>query len=100
MEPGNTGRWMIRKSLHLGVYGVFGTLLAMSLGTAGGWRSIGVLCFVVALGDEMHQAATPHRTFRWQDIGLDVVGAFVGAFLVWLAAAVRGDASRGRQDST
>lgn len=44
------------------------------------------LCAVTALLDEAHQLLVPGRTFQWEDVAVDTVGAALGlaaAFLLW-----------------
>ena len=41
-----------------------------------------VVCVLVALADEIHQATVPLRAFRLEDIGIDVVGALAGVAMV------------------
>ena len=36
-----------------------------------------LFCLMVALGDEIHQAFMPGRSFRVHDIGIDVLGAWL-----------------------
>jgi VanZ family protein len=72
-------RWVVRKSVHLVVYGVLGGLLALALGARRGWRAVLALCLVVAFADEMHQSFVPSRAFTVRDLGLDMLGGLIGA---------------------
>jgi VanZ family protein len=72
-------RWLLRKGLHLVVYGVLGGLLVLTLGPRRQWRWIVIFCLLVACGDELHQHAVPQRSFRVSDLGIDLVGAGLGA---------------------
>ena len=73
--------WLLRKGLHLTVYGVLGGLLALACGPGRQWGWIVSLCLLVAFGDELHQQSVPHRSFHFYDLGIDLLGAMVGAFL-------------------
>ena len=39
-------------------------------------------CVLYALTDEAHQLLVPGRTFQWEDLLIDSVGAFIGILLV------------------
>lgn len=71
--------WLLRKGLHLAVYGVLGGLLALALGPERRWGWIVSLCLFVAFGDELHQSTVPHRSFHVYDLNIDLLGAVIGA---------------------
>lgn len=71
-------RWLLRKELHLTVYGVLGGLLVLALGPRWRWQGVVILCLLVALGDEVHQRFVPGRSFHVYDIGIDLLGGMVG----------------------
>ena len=73
--------WLVRKGLHLTVYGILGGLLALALGCRGQWGWLLALCLLIAFGDELHQHSVPNRSFRVHDLGIDLLGAVLGAFL-------------------
>jgi VanZ family protein len=75
---GDAGRWLLRKALHLFVYGVLGGLLALALGSRDRPAWVVGLCLLVALGDEVHQSFVPQRAFRLHDLGIDALGGAVG----------------------
>ena len=82
LPPSDAARiWLLRKGLHLAVYGVLGGLLALALSPGRQWRWIVSLCLLVACGDELHQQLVPHRSFHAYDLGIDILGAVVGALL-------------------
>jgi len=87
-------RWLVRKGVHLVVYGVLGGLLALALGARDGWRWVLGLCLAVALADEIHQRFVPNRTFTVRDLGLDLTGGFLGAAVIELVTpTIRSGAS-------
>lgn len=77
--------WLLRKWLHLVVYGVLGGLLVLATGPGSRWGWLLGLCLLIALGDEWHQSLVPHRSFRASDLGIDLLGASLG---VWAAKLV------------
>lgn len=72
--------WLLRKWLHLVVYGVLGGLLTLAAGPGPRRGRLIGLCLLVALGDEWHQSLVPHRSFRVSDLGIDLLGVSMG---VW-----------------
>ncbi len=83
-------RWLLRKSMHLVVYGVLGGALALAMGGASRWPWILGLCLVIALGDETHQRFVPRRAFNLHDIGVDLLGGLVGTTVSGLLGRVAG----------
>ena len=73
--------WMVRKGLHLVVYGVFGGLLVLAVDFRWHWTCILITCLLVALGDEVHQNGVPQRSFHYYDLGIDLVGVMCGTLL-------------------
>ena len=76
----------LRKAAHIAVYLVEGALLFPALrgalkGTAKGFFSTVALCALIAIVDEAHKALIPGRHCSWDEAGLNVLGAFLGALL-------------------
>ncbi|MCA9773252.1 MAG: VanZ family protein [Myxococcales bacterium] len=104
------------KILHTSAYAVLGALVARALiwskwlkawvsATGDGlWRASGWMGGFYGLTDEIHQSFVPGRTSSLYDAIADTLGAFAGAYLVWLVSrrlgesgrATREEAARGR----
>ena len=70
----------------------FAYLLALSAGAAKTkkarlWTIPSVFLFgaLYALSDEVHQKFVPGRSFQWQDVGFDTLGALLGILAAFLA---------------
>ena len=84
----------LRKLAHIGVYFVEGALLfpalRCTLRSAGkGFAATLVLCALIAAADEAHKALIPGRHCSWDEAGLNVLDAFLGAGAVLIAGALR-----------
>ena len=84
----------LRKAAHIGVYFVEGALLFPALrrtlrGAGKGFAATLVLCALIAAADEAHKALIPGRHCSWDEAGLNVLGAFLGAGAVLIAGALR-----------
>ena len=86
----------VRTLAHFAEFCYLGALLCALLLTFR-LRQKGLLCgffgcVLTALGDEVHQLLIPGRTFQWEDIAVDSLGAALGmaamGLLVWLAARI------------
>ena len=100
LRSGDLLTWLVRKGLHLVIYGVFGGLLALTAGSRRRWGWIIAVCFLVALGDELHQWTVPRRTFRIGDVGIDFVGGLLGAFVERLVSAPKTGRSSGPETAS
>jgi VanZ family protein len=64
-------------------------LLALSLSYAAGNHHIkslgvaGVLAFLYSISDEMHQSFVPGRDASLFDVGIDLIGIFLGLSTMW-----------------
>jgi len=94
---------LIRKAAHPTEYAVLGALLARALFFAR--QAAGVLRLAlpalalaagVASADEARQSLLANRTASVRDVGLDVAGATVGAFVLPLLLRRRGEAGGAR----
>lgn len=78
--------FLVRKGAHMGVFFVLTALLYWGLQEVKrpvrGALAVG-LCAALAALDEFHQTFVPGRSGRWQDVAIDVLGAF--CFLAGLA---------------
>jgi len=84
----NAGEWdtLFKKGGHLLGYALLGAAYLRGLA----WsrrptvRDVGAAVLLAALyagSDELHQRSTPGRTPSWTDVGIDTLGAVVGAGL-------------------
>lgn len=78
--------------LEFAALSFFAYLLALSLGAdknkkARLWAlpSVFLFGFLYALSDELHQKFVPGRSFEWQDVGFDTLGAALGVAFAFLA---------------
>ena len=58
-------------------------------GAGQGFAAALVLCALIAAADEAHKALIPGRHCSWDEAGLNVLGAFLGAGAVLIAGALR-----------
>ncbi len=88
----NLLQYLMRRSAHLTVYGIFAVFIYHSL--AGEKRPAwsfrrAVLSVLIAglysLTDEFHQSFVPGRSASLLDCGVDTVGAILGTILVYLS---------------
>ena len=84
----------LRKLAHIGVYFVEGALLFPALrrtlrGAGKGFAATLVLCALIAAADEAHKALIPGRHCSWEEAGLNILGAFLGAGAVLIVGALR-----------
>lgn len=95
--PGTTETGLhmcLRKAAHIGVYFVEGVLLfpalRRSLRSAGkGFIVTLVLCALIAAVDEAHKALIPGRHCSWDEAGLNLLGAFLGAGAVLIVGILK-----------
>ena len=90
LEPGTTGRWVLRKVRHFVVYDVVGSLAIGALGPGVRRRWLAVVGVFVGLAAELHQPTVPHRSFGVEDIGIDTVSTMAGAAMARLPGRQRG----------
>ena len=84
----------LRKLAHIGVYFVEGALLFPALrrtlrGAGKGFLTTLVLCALIAAVDEAHKALIPGRHCSWDEAGLNVLGAFLGAGTALIVGALK-----------
>lgn len=66
--------WFLRKSAHVGEYGVLFLLTRRALGGKHGlWAFL--FCLAYAAGDEFHQTFVPYRDGNPRDVLIDAFGA-------------------------
>jgi len=96
--PGSTfdgieAPWFVSYLVHLAVYGALGVALRWALdGTRRPWLTSVVIGLVAGTIDELYQGLIPGREPSVIDVGVDVVGVAIGAWLVgrWYLAARTG----------
>lgn len=83
--------YVIRKSAHVGEYGILGALLfrALRAGETLSWRAwwaAGAICIAAAVGsaDEFHQIFVPSRTPSPWDVLIDTGGAALAQVIIRL----------------
>lgn len=82
--------FLFRKSAHFFTFGAFAALIFWLLPRMRHRFVIAVfLTFLVACTDEFHQSLTGGRTATWQDVGLDMSGAFVFLLIIQLIRLIR-----------
>ncbi len=84
----DAGAWdtLFKKGGHLLGYALLGAAYLRGLAGSGrpSMREVGAAVLLAALyagSDELHQRMTPDRTPSWTDVGIDTLGAVVGAGL-------------------
>lgn len=81
-EGANQAAAITRKSFHIPAYGLLGFLAYLALPSR--LRSIRMALLIVlavAVSDELLQSFQPNRGAKVTDVGLDLVGGFLGAAL-------------------
>lgn len=79
---------LVRKSIHVTFYSLVAVTMLMAVRTMGEsvkrarWTAL-ALALVIGSTDELRQSLVPGRTGQWQDVLLDMSGAFV---FTWLLA--------------
>ncbi len=98
---------VIRKSAHTIEYAILAVLTCRALATNPTERLARAVvirallyCAVYALIDEAHQTFVPSRTGSGIDVGVDVMGATLGALMLTWRRAVRARAISGRFRAT
>ncbi len=81
---------VVRKTVHLSEYAVFGASLSLAVLThfprfygRGGARVLAAVCALYALADEAHQVFQPHRTAAARDVVIDTVGAALAIYVLY-----------------
>ncbi len=77
---------VIRKSMHVLVFGILGLLLYRGMGDTPGGRAVAFACaLLLTIGfaglDEFHQSFVPDRTPSVRDVGWDGIGATIALTL-------------------
>ena len=77
---------IIRSSLHLIFYAILFVLFFRAINFAkvkkNFWGPLFLTSFY-GLSDEVHQILVPTRTFQWQDLAIDILGALLGSLILW-----------------
>lgn len=82
--------FLLRKSAHFFTFGALAAILFWLLPRIRLRFFIAAfLTFLAASSDEFHQSLTGGRTATWQDVGLDMAGAFVFLMLLKLLGSIR-----------
>ena len=76
----------VRKLAHVGLFGLLGFV---SMGYFRSWWKAGILCYVYAITDEIHQYFVPGRTPSIYDTFVDAIGFGVVIVLYCLISSLR-----------
>lgn len=78
----------VRTLAHLAEFALLGALTCALLLTFSDRLRLSAFglpgCALVAAFDELHQLFVPGRTFQWEDIVIDTLGAAIGIAALWL----------------
>jgi VanZ family protein len=74
-------RFLILKSFHLIEYAILGVLVFYPIKK---FRYTLLISYLYAISDEFHQSYTPGRTPKFTDTLIDLLGIFIGIFLISL----------------
>ncbi len=77
--------FIAKKTAHIGEYAILFALIYSA--TGGKWRLSFVLTMVYAAGDEFHQSFVPGRNASPYDLGFDLSGANIAAYIIWKLSA-------------
>lgn len=74
--------FFIKKTAHVMEYSILFWLWQWALFTSSRFKSkrfliAGIICFIFALSDELHQAMVPGRTPTMRDVGIDMIGVML-----------------------
>ena len=82
--PLDTIQFIVRKAAHMSEYAILAMLLYMFFKESG-YRDAFLVALmgsmIYACTDEFHQLFSVGRSGRWQDVGIDTAGAFLGLCL-------------------
>lgn len=76
-----------KKIAHIGEYAVLFALIFRANGKK--WAFSFVLTMLYALSDEYHQSFVPGRTAALYDLGFDLSGANIAAYIIWKLKQLR-----------
>ncbi|MBR2902324.1 MAG: VanZ family protein, partial [Clostridia bacterium] len=71
--------------------GTYERIGILSINGYSNWALAVFLSVAYAVTDEVHQIFVPGRVFDWYDIGVDTIGAAIGALLAtWICWSIAG----------
>lgn len=73
--------FIAKKTAHVTEYTIFYLLLFRA--TKKNFLLSHVLTILYAISDEIHQSFVPGRTAAWYDLGFDLTGANIAAYILW-----------------
>lgn len=79
--------FIAKKIAHVSEFAILFALIWRA--TGGKWRWAFVLTLLYAITDEIHQSFVPGRTAAIYDLGFDLTGANIAAYLIWKFAQRR-----------
>jgi VanZ family protein len=92
---------VVRKTGHMGVFGILALLLWRALAVTTGWPRPWawalLLTLLYAISDEVHQGGVAGRHESAVDVGIDTAGALIAVALVGLVLALLRGRGRGHR---
>lgn len=73
--------FIAKKIAHVSEFAILFALIFRAIG--GKWQLSFVLTMLYAVADEAHQSFVPGRTAALYDLGFDITGANIAAYLIW-----------------
>lgn len=81
------GDFIAKKLAHLSEYAILFALIMRA--TRGKWAWSYLLTILYAISDEAHQSLVPGRTATVIDLGFDISGANIAAYILWKLKQLR-----------
>lgn len=79
--------FIVKKAAHVSEYAILYLLIFRS--TGGNWLGSFILLMLYAVSDELHQSFVPGRRATIYDLGFDLTGANIAAYLLWKLKQIR-----------
>jgi hypothetical protein len=73
--------FIAKKIAHVSEYAILYALIFRA--TKGNYLASFILTMLYAVSDEFHQSFVPGRTARFFDLGFDLTGANIAAYIIW-----------------
>lgn len=81
------GDFIAKKAAHLFEYAILFALIMRA--TKGKWAWSYLLTILYSISDEIHQSRVPGRTATVIDLGFDLSGANIAAYVIWKLKQLR-----------